>query len=193
MKKKLSLIVRACLSLVHIAFVKIFNISTLHASPVQDFALTTRIFPHEGGRIYLAKHIHAKRNTVFEAEGGTLEIGEGCFFNNGSMLVAHESIKIGAYTCFGPNVLVYDHDHRTDTDKSIHDSGYKTESVTIGKNVWIGANSVILRGTVIGDNCVIGAGSVIKGKYDADSVIIQKRAAEVTSRRGAKVVGELVR
>lgn len=187
MKKKLSLCVRAFFSLIHITFVKILNIGALHASPVQDFALTVRIFPHDGGKIYLARHIHAKRGAVIEAEGGQIEIGEGCFFNNGCMIVSKESIKIGAYTCFGPNVLVYDHDHRTDTDKSIHDSGYKTAPVVIGRNVWIGANSVILRGTVIGDNCVIGAGSVIKGKYAPNSVIIQKRATEVTSRRGAKV------
>lgn len=190
MKKRLSLIVRACFSLVHIAIVKILNIGSLSASPVQDFALTTRIFPHDGGEIRLAKHIHAKRNTVFEAEGGILEVGEGCFFNNGCMMVAHDSIKIGDYTCFGPNVLVYDHDHRIDSGVNLHDSGYKTAPVVIGKNVWIGANSVILRGAYIGDNCVIGAGSVVKGEYAAGSVVIQKRAEEVTRKR--KEVGELV-
>ena len=52
---------------------------------------------------------------------------------------------------------------------------FKTSPVIIGNNVWIGANTVILRGTEIGDNCVIGAGCVIKGKYGANSVIVQKR------------------
>lgn len=32
--------------------------------------------------------------------------------------------------------------------------------VTIGRNVWVGANVSILPGVTIGDNCVIGAGSV---------------------------------
>ena len=190
MKKKLSLCIRAFFSLIHITFAKITNISGLYASPVQDFALSVRIFPHDGGRIRLEKHIHARRNVVIEAEGGFVSIGEGCFFNNGCMIVSHESITIGNYTCLGPNVLVYDHDHRTDTAENIHDSGYKTDSVVMGKNVWIGANSVILRGTVIGDGCVIGAGSVIKGKYEAGSVVVQKRSDEITRKR--KGVGELV-
>ena len=30
--------------------------------------------------------------------------------------------------------------------------------VTIGRNVWVGANVSILPGVTIGDNCVIGAG-----------------------------------
>ena len=33
--------------------------------------------------------------------------------------------------------------------------------MTIGHNVWIGGNSVILPGVHIGDNTVIGAGSVV--------------------------------
>ena len=31
----------------------------------------------------------------------------------------------------------------------------------IEKNVWIGMNSVILKGVTIGDNSIIGAGSVV--------------------------------
>ena len=34
-------------------------------------------------------------------------------------------------------------------------------SVTIGDNVWIGGNTVILPGVHIGSNTVIGAGSVV--------------------------------
>ncbi|MBQ6529600.1 MAG: acyltransferase [Clostridia bacterium] len=183
MKKKLSLCIRAFFSLIHIAFVKLFNIKGFHSAISQDFALTTRIHPHDGGIITLLKHIHAHRNVVFEAEGGDLKIGEGCFFNNGCMIVSHESITIGEYTCFGPNVLVYDHDHNFTSGISLHDSGYKTAPVVIGKNVWIGGNSVILRGTVIGDNCVIGAGSVIKGIYEDGSIVVQKRSEEIKRLR----------
>ena len=183
MKKKLSLCIRAFFSLIHIAFVKLFNINGFHSAISQDLALTTKLHPHDGGKITLAKHIHAHRNVVFEAEGGEIEIGEGCFFNNGCMVVSHERIKIGEYTCFGPNVLIYDHDHRIDADTPLRDSGYKTAPIVIGKNVWIGGNSVILRGTVIGDNCVIGAGSVVKGNYSDGSIVIQKRSEEVKTLR----------
>ncbi len=33
--------------------------------------------------------------------------------------------------------------------------------ITVGNNVWIGGNTVILPGVHIGDNVVIGAGSVV--------------------------------
>ena len=48
----------------------------------------------------------------------------------------------------------------------------------IGKNCWIGANTIILKGTIIGDNCVVGAGCVLKGKYPDSTIIIQKRITE---------------
>lgn len=184
MKKRLSLYARSILSFVHIVFVKIFNIRSFKSSLVQDFSLTTRIFPHGGGKISLGKRIHTRRNVVLEAEGGSLEIGEGVFFNNGCMAVSKERIAIGKNTAFGPNTVIYDHDHNIHSDKAIHDSGYLTESVVIGDNVWVGANCTILRGTCIGDGCVIGAGSVIKGTYEPYTAVIQKRAETVKSLRG---------
>lgn len=62
-------------------------------------------------------------------------------------------------------------------NRKVYDLSVKP--VKIGNNVWIGANTIILRGTEIGDNYVIGAGCVVKGKYNKGSVIIQKRKEEI--------------
>ncbi len=111
-----------------------------------------------------------------------VSIGEHSYMNHGCMIVSHESIRIGKGVQFGPNVMVYDHDH----DRSARPAGglgkstFKTSPIVIGDNVWVGANTVILRGTVIGDNCVIGAGSVIKGQYAPDQILVQKRETEIT-------------
>ena len=43
--------------------------------------------------------------------------------------------------------------------------------VTIGNNVFIGVNSVILMNTTIGDNVIVGAGSVVKGSIPSNSVV----------------------
>ena len=55
---------------------------------------------------------------------------------------------------------------------------YKIGSILIGKNVWIGANVTILKNSVIGDNCVIGAGSVVKGKYHSNTLVVGNPAVE---------------
>ena len=103
-------------------------------------------------------------------------IGNNTSINSNNMIACHERIEIGDDVQLSPNVQIYDHDHDFRVEGGGVKAGkYKTAPVKIGNNVWIGANVVILRGTEIGDNCVIGAGCVVKGKYEADSVIVQKR------------------
>ncbi len=190
MKKRISLLMRSAFSLVRAVFVKLFNIRTFSSALVQDFSFSTKFSMSGGGKINLMKKIHTKRNVVFESDGGIIDIGEGCFFNNGSMVVAKERITIGKRCSFGPNVLIYDHDHNIHSENEIHDSGFLTSPVVIGDNVWIGANSVILRGSVIGSGCVVGAGSVIKGVYPQDTVIIQKRKEDIREKNALKGRGE---
>ena len=65
--------------------------------------------------------------------GGTVEIGENCFFNNGCSLNALESIKIGDGTIFGSNSHVYDHNHVVkDVGQSIKSQGYTCKETVIG-------------------------------------------------------------
>ena len=44
--------------------------------------------------------------------------------------------------------------------------------MSIGNNVWLGANSVILPGVTVGENTVIGAGSVVTKDIPANVVAV---------------------
>ena len=61
--------------------------------------------------------------------------------------------------------------HYEDVSLNFLRQGVQTSWVIIGKNTWIGANSVILPGVKIGDNSVIGAGSTIIENVPAYSVV----------------------
>ena len=87
--------------------------------------------------------------------------------------MCREAISIGDNTEFGPNVCIYDHDH--DYKNGLNNELYKTSPVKIGKNCWIGAGVIILRGTVIGDNSVIAAGSIVKDVVPSNSLFYNKR------------------
>ena len=63
-----------------------------------------------------------------------------------------------------PNVIIVDSDfHQTWPPESrfISDTRTSDKEVIIGRNVWVGMNSLILKGSVIGDNSIIAAGSVV--------------------------------
>ena len=103
---------------------------------------------------------------------GYVEIGDGCFFNNYCSINCLNKVLIGKDTIFGENVKIYDHNHKfSDFSKTIKKQGFSIGSVYIGNHCWIGSNTVILKGTEIGDNCVIGAGCIVSGKIPANSIL----------------------
>ncbi|MCI8292588.1 MAG: sugar O-acetyltransferase [Hespellia sp.] len=92
--------------------------------------------------------------------GYNIEIGDNFFGNYNLMILDIGKVKIGANAQIAPNVAIYSVGHPIHPE--MRNSGYEAgEPVTIGDNVWIGGNSVILSGVTIGDNVVIGAGSVV--------------------------------
>lgn len=98
------------------------------------------------------------------AEGALIKISDGCGLS-GSSVCSVKSVEIGSNTGLGANAHVYDTDfHAIKTfgtkPDNILDAG--SEQVTIGENVWIGTNVLILKGVTIADNAVIGAGSVVR-------------------------------
>ena len=73
----------------------------------------------------------------------------------------------------GANVIVTDTDFHAINPyfRSGHTGPHVgTRDVVIGKRVWIGANSIVLKGSKIGDNSVIGAGSLVTGQIPENSV-----------------------
>ena len=104
--------------------------------------------------------------------GAKIAIGKRVGISGGSICAAH-LVDIGEDTLLGANVTVADTDfHSTNP---YHRSGHSgaivcTRDVVIGKRVFIGTNSIVLKGTTIGDNSVIGVGSVITGQIPENVV-----------------------
>jgi acetyltransferase-like isoleucine patch superfamily enzyme len=96
--------------------------------------------------------------------GAAMVIGADVGMSGTSICAAH-SITIGDQTMIGADVMIADTDFHPlaptgrrfvkDFDK------IDVSAVNIGKNVFIGAKSIVLKGVTIGDNSVIGAGSVV--------------------------------
>ena len=148
------------------------------------YSVIERISPNvvlefnKGSNVKLGKRVRIHSGCKIKVRSGAeLFIGDNAKINYNCIIACHDQINIGEGTEFGPSVYLYDHDHdyMKGLSQNSNQECYKKSPIIIGKNCWIGANTVILRGTTLGDNCVVGAGCVIKGRYDSDSVILQKR------------------
>ena len=126
------------------------------------------------GTISIEKHVSVNRRVSFSAvEGGNLTIGGGTTFNRNCIIICQDRIQIGAGCKFGPNVVVYDHDHKFDATGI--QPGFKTGPIIIEPGCWIGAGAVILRDTHIGTGSIIGAGTVVKGEIPPHSLVTGDR------------------
>ncbi|MDH0673324.1 acyltransferase [Empedobacter sp. GD03861] len=135
---------------------------------------TTNII-HSTSSATFGQNIDIRNNfNLVLGKNANLTIGDNVFLNNGCSINCLESIVIGENTLFGENVKLYDHNHRYDTSQTYHKE-FKTDSIIIGKNCWLGSNTIVLKGVNIGDNVIIGAGCVIHKDVPANSIIVNKQ------------------
>jgi acetyltransferase-like isoleucine patch superfamily enzyme len=83
-----------------------------------------------------------------------VEINRGCQFYP-SFKFKNSIIKIGENVLIAPNVVFFGAGHSSVELTDVSDD------IFIGKNSYIGGNSIIRYGTRIGVNCVIATGSIV--------------------------------
>ena len=109
----------------------------------------------------LGKSENAFINPPFYCDyGKNIEVGKNFFANYNCTIIDVAKVKIGDNCQFAPNVSIYTAGHPLHpvARNSLYEYGIE---VTVGDNVWIGGNTVIMPGVHIGSNTVIGAGSVV--------------------------------
>lgn len=90
---------------------------------------------------------------------------------------------IDDHCLFGENVKMYDHNHvYADRETPISKQGMRVGEIRIGRNCWIGSNTVILANVEIGDNVVIGANCLIYKSIPSNSVVKNKTELIIQNR-----------
>ena len=176
MRHLLGNIISVIYSFFKFSIIKVFYFRRFKFYPIERFSPDTIVGIGKNSKLKLGKKVRVHSGTkIFSTSGGEFEIGNNCRINYNCMFVCRHKIVIEDGVEFGPNVLIYDHDHDFRTFGGIKEGKFKCSPVKIGKNSWIGANTIILRGSTIGKNCVIAAGSIVSGNVPDGTVFIQKR------------------
>lgn len=117
--------------------------------------------------------LYSRTIIVTRTEEAKIRIGNNVGIS-GATIYARKGITIGDNTMIGGNVKILDNDfHPIEVQARLEDDKSKigTREIVIGKNCFIGCNSLILKGTMLGNNCVIGAGAVVSGRFEDNCVI----------------------
>jgi len=96
---------------------------------------------------------------------GDVRIGKNTYINSGTVIYTGNGVKIGDNVLIAANCTLasLNHEYRS-KDKKILKQGFMPSKggILIENDVWIGANTVILDGTIIRRGAVVGAGSVVR-------------------------------
>lgn len=168
---------RAVISLPKVIFYKIRYGKRISTGFIHAIGKHSDFFIGKQGKLQIGQELVARDNFHARVESGKIVIGDKCFFNYHCSVTCMEGIEIGAGSQIGNNVVIVDHNHTPDF------TGYTTAPVIIGKQVWIGANCVILSGSKIGDGAVIGAGSVVTGEIPAGMIYYNKREKVMVKKK----------
>lgn len=128
-------------------------------------ALLKEMFAEIGEGCYIEPPLHSNW------AGKHVHFGRDVYANFNLTLVDDTDIYVGDKVMFGPNVTVATAGHPIEPHLRDLQMQYNIP-VHIGRNVWIGANSVVLPGVTIGENTVIGAGSVVTKDIPANVVAV---------------------
>lgn len=102
--------------------------------------------------------------------------GEPRFIAKSANFDDFHRITLGDRVVISLNVYFLTHDYSFTTALIAIDEKPKTDigifrEIVVGDNVFIGMNSMLLPGTVIGNNVIVGAGSVVRGTIPDYSII----------------------
>jgi acetyltransferase-like isoleucine patch superfamily enzyme len=92
------------------------------------------------GNVAVGKHTWIGPNVILDGSGGGLVIGDYCSISSGVQIYTHNTVRRSV--SLGKEPVEY-------------------EQTRLGNGVYIGPNSVIAMGTMIGDSAVIGAMSFV--------------------------------
>lgn len=137
--------------------------------------------------------LYSRTIIVTRAPGAEIVIGDNVGIS-GATIYARSKIEIGENTCIGGNAKILDNDfHPIEVERRNRllrspDGGNSdlipAKPIKIGKNCFIGCNSIILKGTILGDGCVVGAGAVVSGKFEDNCVIAGNPARVIKKLKG---------
>ena len=127
------------------------------------------------GRMEMGKGVHFDHDVWIDVlMDGHLTIGEGVALNTGVFVSCFNEVEIGAHTGVGNGSFISDGMRGFDPDNDwpfMRQQMWTKGPTRIGKNVWVGVNSIITSGVTIGDWCIIGANSVVTKDVPSYTVV----------------------
>lgn len=107
--------------------------------------------------------------------------------------VIYSKVTIGDYTMLAPEVKIVGGDHKFDKSGTpmIFSGREKQLETVIGKDVWVGTRTTIIRGIKIGNGAIIAAGSIVTKDVEAYTIVGGSPAKFIKNRFNTEIEREV--
>lgn len=123
-------------------------------------------------KIVLGDQVTINRFAYLQGDKGGIRLGSRVEINNFVIINGTGGVEIGDDTLIGPGVRLISYQHQTHAEQLIRSQPTIAAPIRIGKDVWIGANALILAGVNIEDGAVVGAGAVVTHDVKRNTVVV---------------------
>jgi acetyltransferase-like isoleucine patch superfamily enzyme len=124
------------------------------------------------GVVEIAAKCELNQGVELNAFGGSIRIGRRVWLGPYVVIYGHGGVEIGESTLVSMHCTILSSNHAIPAMGTlIRDVPDELRPTTIGRDVWIGANTVILGGVTIGDGAVVAAGAVVTKDVEAGAIV----------------------
>lgn len=122
------------------------------------------------------------RYAYVQGGNGGVRLGNGVEINNFSIVNGTGGVGISDDTLVGSGVRIISYQHHHAANAKIRSQPVDARPIRIGRDCWLGANSVIMAGVSIGDGAVVAAGAVVRGDVPPQAIVAGVPATVKKSR-----------
>jgi acetyltransferase-like isoleucine patch superfamily enzyme len=153
---------------------RVFGVPQLRRAPGARIVLGRDVLLVSSSSRATAATLHGPVRLAALTAGAAIILGDGVGLNGTSVTARSRTIRIGDGTIIAPNVVIVDSDFHAmwPPESRSHVPAFELDAdVTIGRHVWVGMGTIILKGVVIGDGAVIAAGSVVTSEVAPNTLV----------------------
>ncbi|UCE86261.1 MAG: acyltransferase [Deltaproteobacteria bacterium] len=120
-----------------------------------------------------------------------IRAGRSFAVHSGAFVSGRGGLTVGNGVLIGPNAVIVSTQHRYElVDRPICEQGHRLLPTTIGDDVWVGANAVILPGTRTASGTIVSAGAVVTQDTEPYSIVAGVPARMIGRRPQASTASE---
>ena len=160
-----------------------------------------RLLRHKRLLNLLLRFMPLKYRGVYIAQGTKIfadaEVGFGTRVNGPAVIKGYGLVRIGKYCAIGDNLRLITSNHNLKQlvlqnmlQQKIAGGSAADEKcdITLGHDVWVGDNVIILPGVSIGNGAVIGAGSIVTRSVLPYNIVAGNPARKIGGRFSSRVI-----